>query len=499
LRRGDFEVSAALADRAGRLSVWLGVAALTGLGAVATDAVALPSGWEPPRTLSRPGVVALEPWTAANARGDLVVAWRARLPRGGEGVQVALRRAGATAWSPPLNLGPRAALTGGVRATLGPQGRALVAWYEGSGGAAPVTRVQAALLPPGARRIAITTLGTARSRLPRFVDPPAVALTGSGRAVVAWTAKGPASVNDRVTPLGRVVAAVSSPAGVFRAPRRLDDRPRPASEGGCASDSGPGLATTRGGGVLAWWDCDDDIRDFEVSAALADRAGRFGKVERTGAIGRGSNGTALAPRAGGAVVGVWTEDDSSDLGRHLRSLVRSPGGRWRDGHVPVAPAFIDDPLDEFSLPYARYPAAIADAQGGGYVAAWVSPFNGGRSDDRVWAASGPDGARLFAPSSPVGPPAPRAVLAGVGVTRAGTAVVAWAQRASAQRTGRALWAATRAASGSGAFGPAEEAELVGDLVGKPHLALGAAGGGAVAWSRGPRAAAAVRASALRLP
>lgn len=470
----------------------LGLAALIAAGSLATEASALPAGWEAPVDLSAPGVAALAPTVASNARGDRAVGWIAVTPAGRRRVQVVVRPAGATEWSRPLGVGPVADRMAGVAVALGGDGRLLIAWKTGARSTPRSVIARAAILSADARRRSVRVLGRSDGRFPDFVSAPAVAVTPAGRAVVAWTTPGPFSN-------GRAVVSVAPAAGDFDAPRLLDPAPRARRELGCVDDGSVRLAVRPRGGLVAWWDCGDGIRDDELVVAFAGPSGRFGRPEHTGVTGRGSTGTALAAGVGRAVVGSWAENDDDDYGSHLRSLVRGPGGRWDSGDVRVAPSA--PAADATSFPYAQWPTVIAGAPASGYVSAWIAPNEAGAYRDRVWAASGPDGPEVFgiaAPIGPLGPVAGSADLGGVGLTTAGTGVVVWAQESAIQAGVRSIWTAARPGPGV-VFGPPEEADQVGEVIGAPAFALGSGGAGAVAWSRGPRATATVRASAIQVP
>jgi hypothetical protein len=468
--------------------------ALAALGAGAGTALALPSGWDPPERLSAPGVVARDPASGASGRGDLAVAWRARLPGGRQVVQVVLRRPLRTTWPAPFALGAAVARVERPRIAFAADGRLLVAWVDRS--ASGVARLRAAIVASSGTRARLATLATVRRGRTQS-DDLAVAWSGGRRPAVAWIAPGPPSVNDPARRLGRAVVVVGTRTGRFGAPRALDRRPRPPTEGECASDSGVRLVPTPSSALLASWDCDDDIRDFELSAAQSNASGAFGPVERTGAIGRAGTGAALAPAGGGAVIGLWAEDDSDDLGDHMRRVARSAAGRWTSGLLPVASGF-DDPDSHFALPYSRGEPAIVRS-GGRLLGAWVSPFTSGLEQDVVWAVTGVPGTATFAPAAPVGPAAAGgATLGGVGQTATGTQVVVWAQSPGPGLVA-SLWTAV-ATPAAGGFTPAEQALVVtGGLLGRPAVALDPGGAGAVAWSRGPAGSAAVLASRLSIP
>ena len=444
----------------------LTVAAL-GMGAAA--AAAVPTGWSPSTTVSARGVVAVQPASAANARGDAVLAWRARTAAG-EVAQVAVHRAGATAWAAPLTLGTPAASVQGVGVAITDGGRILVGWRARVAGA---SRAFAGTLRTAGTRRRVTPLGPALDAS----GPVAVAFGGGGLAAAAWIAPGPRSVNNPARRLGRAMVGTTDRAGARWLVRRLDPSVRPP-EGAGASDGGPGLAPTPAGGVLAWWDEDDDIRDFVIHAAAISPAGVPGPDEDTGQFGRGPTRTQLAPGADGTAVGLWADNEDFDEGPLLGALSRAASGTWS----PVV------------LPQTFVAGAPRLARrGDGLLGAWADSRGG------VSAITGPGVTGPFGPVTELAGAARETRLAGVGLTAAGTGLVVWSSATAATGTGRTIRSVLHPSAASTFPAPLVDSLRVASLVGDPTLALGADGRGVVAFSRGPVAAAAVRASLISLP
>lgn len=450
--------------------------------AVATPAaLALPAGWDAPVRLSAPSVAALQPVSAANASGDAVVAWRAR-KAGRETVQVAFHRAGTTAWSAPVTLGPAVTSVQGVRVAIGSGGRTVVGWRTRNGRTAVA---RAAVFTSPSSRPRAYLLGGA------FDASGAVnvAVSGTGTAVVVWTAVGPKSVNNPDRRLGRAMIAAIRKNLTARSAVLLDPSRRPG-EGFCADDSGPDVRTGLDGRLLAWWDCGDDIRDLTTQFRRIGADGVPGTRESTRDLSRGPTRAALADAGSGAVVGLFSENNDFDLGSQLRRLTRSAGGTWKDGVVPQAGVTPDD----FDAPIAGSAPALAREAGGTTLGAWVG---GDDAVSVVTAATG--GTDPFTPAQALGPSGFDVQLAGVGVTTSRSMLVAWSERsvpvAGQQRT---IWSVFRTA-GDLAFPAAVDSLRVPVLVGAPSLALGIDGRGVIAFSQGPKATASVRASTLTVP
>ncbi len=458
-----------------RASSLLAVAVL-GLGAA--PALALPEGWSAPATLSSVKTSGLQPWAAANARGDLAVAWRARTSAG-ETVQVARRPASASAFSAPITISLPTVSVQGVRVALGTRRRVLVGWR--SRDAAGRSTVNAAFISASGTRIRITSY-------PGGLDASGavnVTITPTGLAAVGWVAKGPRSLDRPPAFDGRAYVALALPGRPFGPARALNPK-HPKSFVRCANESGTDLAARKDGGVLAWWDCDDDIRDFETTAAQISPAGVIGKSESAGAISRGASQSAIQPAPGGTAMGVQSVNNDDDQGPNAGTMTRSSAGKWTDGPVTIA-GVTSDP---FFPPHILGRARIAAASGTALLG-WVG------DDEKVTVMTGATATAAWDPASVLPTPGALPIVAGVGVTTAHSLQVVFSTR-PAPGLSRTLWSSRRLVT-EAAFGAPEDALHISQLTGEPAFALGRGGRGAVVYSEGPKSAARVRAVVVTVP
>ncbi len=137
-----------------------------------------------------------------------------------------------------------------------------------------------------------------------------VALATTGRGAIVWTAPGPRSVNNPKRTLGRATIAIVGKNGSTGTPRLLDRSTRP-HESFCANDGDPNVGAGLGGTLLAWWDCDDDIRDSRVQFARVGAAGELGPREVTDTLSRGPTNAALVDSGAGTVLGVIAENNDT--------------------------------------------------------------------------------------------------------------------------------------------------------------------------------------------
>ncbi|MGD9694523.1 MAG: hypothetical protein AB7V42_02550 [Thermoleophilia bacterium] len=403
------------------------------LAAGAVPAAAAP-GWEAAKRISTAGTVSVEPAVAANARGDLAVAWRARLGRF-EVVQVSLRAAGAARWTAPVTFGPIVARVSGVAVAVGPTGAASAAWYGSGGGGAPGRQAYSARATPGGvvRVSQTAVLGPAAPG----AAPPAV-LAAGGPALVAFTG---ADGRIALSAGGRAAAPL-----LARAPR------------GCARQDAPGLAPVAGGGALAWLDCRGAGGRSELRVATGTRAGSFGAARGAGAASAGPTLATVAAGPGGTALVAWSRRDAA--GAQLGLAARG-GARWTPLALPAAPG---------AAPAAP---ALARAAAGGSLVAWAGPAG-------VSVAAGPEGEAPLGAPALLAPPAPGTRLAGAGLADDGAAVVAWVEGAPA----RAVLRAAARPAGQPAFGAPASVRALGRVTGPVRMAAGASGRGVVAWSRG---------------
>jgi hypothetical protein len=450
------------------------------LAASASTALALPAGWNAPERLSPTGVAAYEPWSAANASGDVVVAWRAR-SRGAEVVQVRRRKAGATRWGAPVTIGPPRASVQGVRVAIDDAGRVLVGWRTRAVGSPAEAR--AALISRSGKTVRVFRLGAARDAS----GAVNVAIVSGDQGAVVWTAPGPRSVNNPARRLGRARISLLRGAAGFGPSRLLDRSARPR-EGFCADDLNPAVAPGLAGTMLAWWDCAEDIRDYRIEFARISGSGVLGLAEDTGTLSRGPTVSTLVDSGSGATLGILRENNDVETGDQLRRITRSSPGVWTQSRIPVAGVSPDD----FNLPFVLGVPRLAREPGGATLAAWLG------ATGEVWASAGPSGTEPLGAAVQIGAPNRFTTLAGVGVTTNRSLLTAWAARTAAGRQERTVWSVLRLAADV-AFPAPVDSLRVPILVGEPSLALGTGGRGVIAFSQGPKARASVRASTLALP
>ena len=450
------------------------------LVASASTALAVPPGWEAPVRLSTSGVAAYQPWTAANASGDVAVAWRARRA-GGEVVQLRIRRAGASLWGGPVTIGPPGTSVQGVRVAIDEGGRVLVGWRVRADGSVPQAR--AALISRSGARVRVFRLGPARDAS----GAVNVAIVSGDQAAVVWTAPGPRSVNNPARRLGRARISLLRGAAGFGPSRLLDRSTRPG-EGFCADDQNPNVAPGLAGTLLAWWDCADDIRDYRIEFARVSGSGVLGPAEDTGTLSRGPTLATLVDSGAGATLGILREGNDVEGADQLRRITRSSAGVWTQSQIPVAGVSPDD----FNQPFIQGVPRLAREPGGAVLAAWPG------ASGEVSASVGPSGTDPLGAAVQIGAADRFTRLAGVGVTTSGSRLAAWSARTAPGNQARTIWSVLRLATDL-AFPAPVDSLRVPILVGEPNLALGLGGRGVIAFSRGPTATASVRASVLTLP
>ena len=444
------------------------------LGIGAAPALALPDGWSAPTALSSARVSGLQPWAAVNARGDLVVAWRARAG-GRETVQVARRPAGATRFASPMTIGPRTGSAQGVRVAIGPTGRILVGWRTREGGR---STVHAAFISASGTTIRVASYRGALDAS----GPVNVAITPTGLAAVGWVARGPDSAGNNPFFGGRAQIAIARPGLPFGPPRPLNRRtPRTFA---CEAETGTDLAARSGGGMLAWWDCNDATRDFETTTAQISATGVIGRPQTAGGLSRGASSSALLPIGGVAAMGVQSVNNDDDAGPNVVAMARSAAGTWTRSPVTVVGAAPD------LSPHILGGAHVAGTAGAA-LSAWVG------DDDAVVAMTGSTASRAWDPGVVLPTTGDQPHVAGVGMTTARSLQVVFSTR-PAPGPARTLWSSRRLAADA-VFGPPEDALHISRLTGQPAFVLGRGGRGVVVYSEGPTSAARVRAVVVQIP
>ena len=292
----------------------------------ASTAAALPTGWSASTTVSARGVVAVQPASAANARGDAVLAWRARTAAG-EVVQVAVHRAGATAWAAPLTLGAPGGLGAGRRGgdhrrRPDPRGLARTRGRREPGvrGNPADRRDPPARDPPGPgprclrpRRGRLRRRRARRGRLDRTR-----AAVGQQPRPPAGTGHGGDHRPHRRAVAGAPPRSVRATAGGSRRQRR---RPGPRRPPRPAASWPGGTRTTT-----------------SATSSSTPRPSRrpacSGPDEDTGQFGRGPTRTQLAPGADGTAVGLWADNEDFDEGPLVGALSRAASGTWSPVVLP---------------------------------------------------------------------------------------------------------------------------------------------------------------------
>ena len=444
------------------------------LGIGAAPALALPDGWSAPTALSSARVSGLQPWAAANTRGDLVVAWRARTG-GRETVQVARRPAGASGFASPITIGPRTGSAQGVRAAVGPTGRILVGWRTRKGGR---STVRAAFISASGTAIRVASFRGALDAS----GPVNVAITPTGLAAVGWVAREPGSTGSQTFFGGRAQIAIARPGRPFGPARALN--PASPRRFACAAETGTDLAARSGGGILAWWDCNDGTRDFETTTAQISTAGVVGHPQTAGGLSRGPSWSAFLPIGVVAAMGVQSVNNDDDEGPNVVAMARSATGTWT-----LAPVTVTGATPGLS-PHILGRAHVAGASGAA-LSAWVG------DDDEIVAMTGSNMSIAWDPATALPTTGDLPIVAGVGVTTTRSLQVVFSTR-PAPGPARTLWSSRRLATDA-AFSPPEDALHISRLTGAPAFALGRGGRGVVVYSEGPTSAARVRAAMVEVP
>jgi hypothetical protein len=258
-------------------------------------------GWGPVRTLGPAVVFDPSLRIAADAGGDVAIAWASPA-----GVRASYRRAGG-------RFGPAKAFAhgvfedgGAIAVAIGAGGRALVAWSTG-------TAADAGRRPPRPFvAVSLRSRGTGWS-VPRRVSrrpatQPHAAVAADGASVVAWREAVPDNARGGVSSGG--VGAATTPLGApFGVAQHVAD----------AQTSGVLLAAARSGEtVLAWADAAGRLR-FAVRAA---GAAAFGAPAGAPGVTIAVRRAALATRGDGTAFVV------SDVGGAIVLSRRPPGATF---------------------------------------------------------------------------------------------------------------------------------------------------------------------------
>ncbi len=300
------------------------------------------------------------PVVAMNAKGDALVAWRERAgPEGPYFVRAAMRPAGG-AFGPveTLATATRRSPVDAPRATIAPDGTALVAWVRYLGG----SKGEVALRPPGGAWQALGALTT---------NSPSVAFDGTSTASTIWI--------DRAT--GNL-SAIDRPAGGVFGPPTSVGVPIPATRSVIAG-------RPAGGFVLAW------AAGTAVRTAERD-GGVLGPIADTGAIIADYSTLALAVGPSGQAV-IASSDWTPGQGQ-VQATLRDP-----DGTVSAAERLSDTGENEVTV--------LADAVGstGNALVLWTRYYptqavlRAAVHSDNAASATPPPGVPQGAPPTPPKP------------------------------------------------------------------------------------------------
>jgi hypothetical protein len=268
---------------------------------------------------------------AANAQGDLALAWFEDRGTFDDRVYIALRPHGKPFTPPLLQATDRVR---SVSVAVSPKGALLLA-YDARG-------IVKARLKPASEPL-FRHVQTIQSE-PTFFAKLRTAVTGNGRAYVAWAAQFLSEGGDRGE--GFYEAAVQ-PAGTlhFRAAQLLERRPASEAVGGLDL-----VANDANGATVAWG-------ATTVKAARTDASGRFGPAQT------------IAPGLEAALAGA---PDG-------RALVAWISGSEGDGALLAATStdgIFGTPETVTDGPEARVPAAAYDAATNRWGLAWSNRPNG---------------------------------------------------------------------------------------------------------------------------
>ncbi len=323
---------------------------LAGLAVVvATATPAAAAGWTdlpaPADPLSQMGT----PGLAASADGRLTAAWSGYT--GSAFPVVAAVREPGTGWGEPQELISAPSMVNPPAVAVDPSGRAIVAWTRC---ASSLWRVEVAERPPDGPWGSPVTLASGpclRTDTRAFATVDA-----AGRVVLAWTSSDPF----------HLWTAASPPEGGWTTPERL---------GAGAVDPSVGLAATDDGGVLAAWNLESGTGAVQVAAR--DAQGTWGAPATLTSTTASRSEAALALAGGDRAIVAWREGGWSDA--RAWAVARDEDGTWG---TPAAVSGAATGVYGVS--------AAADAEGRATVA-WVSGAGPGAATGTTQAL-GPAGA-----------------------------------------------------------------------------------------------------------
>jgi hypothetical protein len=320
----------------------------TTLGVNVVQVATLPPGgtWSTPRTISEPGRNSSDPEVAVDAAGDAIVVWEGANGSGTSIAQEASRPAGDT-WTVPVKLSAEGQNAQIPAVAISPSGAAVVAWVRNDGSD---FIVQASRRAPGG----IWTTPLNLSKPGGDAGSPTVAIDPAGDAVVAWR---------RWDGTHEVVQAVrrSGEAGAWSPTADLSR----AEESGY----GPTAAIDPAGDATVIW---EGIYGNTHGVATADSAAGtdvWSPPAVLSATGVGGFEPALAINSRGDAVAAWNEhSQGSELVRvALRGAGNSAWGAPIDLSSPElenkAPAVAIDPAGDAVTVWRHWDGAnsIVDA------------------------------------------------------------------------------------------------------------------------------------------
>ncbi len=421
---------------------------------VATASHEAMAAWTSPQRASRGPLPAYSPQVATNARGDAAAVW-IRGARREAAIVVSLKPAGGS-WTAPEAISRRRRPAIDPEVAVDARGRVVVVWRQVARtrrvAVAGVRRRQAVYVARARERLitdarwsAITTLSSRRQK----VGPPELAIAADGLAVVAWHWGTGTAPGDRGY-VGQVQFVERRADGSWTGPVRLSRSTL------CTQVRLPRVAMGGRGHAAIWWQCDlsaDRSTALAVARAPGDAFGAVvelpfrtdGGIRADLAIGPAGRVTAISA-VDGRSLAWWRGDAAPRLALSALPVLGTRDRAAREAGPPaIAVNGAGDALSSW-VSASRRPrsAPIADGLGVG------APSTLGASDDSI---------------------SPIAVAAGD--DRHG--VSAWVS------SGRVI-ASTRGTDGTMASGETISGSGVPPRV-APAVAMDAAGGATILWTR----------------